>query len=274
MKKIIFLILSFITIYAQDAFISAHDLRNSFDNEKLVLIDVSDSYKISHIEGSISFDVNYLINKVKSYKALKSSKRLKEIFGDIGIENDSNVVIYARNSFNDFKKTTFLAFVLISIGFEKVSILDGAYMSWVFEFDTLITKDKRELESYELTNLKEQNFIVDAKYIQENINTINIIDARDANEYAQGHIENASSCSYRLKFKHDYTLMSVDDIKYSCLGYFKDLSKAVVYADDIFTSSLEWFIINRVMGFKSSKIYYNSFVEYKDLELDIIAHDL
>ena len=62
-------------------------------------------------------------------------------------------------------------------------------------------------------------------------------------------------------------------MKYKCIGYLKDNRyDTVVYSDDIFTSSLEWFIINRAMGFSSAKIYYNSFGEYKNLDLEISSY--
>lgn len=270
MNKILFLVFSFISIYAQDAFISAKHLMNSFDNEKLVLIDVSDKYKVGHIQGAISFNVDYLIDKEKSYNGLKSHRRLQEIFSNIGLENNSNIVIYGRSNFTDLKYCAFLAFTLISSGFENVSILDGGYMSWVFEDDSLINKNIRTLKTGKVT-LDQKKLTIDADEIRDKEKHINIIDARDRNLYDASHISGASNCSFRMKFKDDFTLMSSEKIKYKCIGYLKDNSyEKLVYSDDIFTSSLEWFIINRAMGFKSAKIYYNSFGEYKDLELDII----
>lgn len=267
MKLIVFLSFSLSILFAQNAFVSSSDLKTSLSDEKLVVIDVSDMYKVGHITGSISFDVKYLIDKEKSYSALKAHTRLQEIFSNIGLENDSKIVIYGRNNLEDFKYCAFLAFVLIQSGFDNVSILDGGYMSWIFEDDSLIDKKKTRLSKGKMT-LSQKNFIVDAKQISKEKN---IIDARDRNLYDISHISGATSCSYRLKFKKDFTLLSNEEIKYKCIGYLKNnIDESIIYSDDIFTSSLEWYIVNRVMGFSNAKIYYNSFGEYKNLDLDII----
>lgn len=271
MRLVIFLSFSFSILLSQSAFISAVNLKSSFADKKLVLIDVSEMYKVGHISGAISFDVKYLINKTKSYSALKSHKRLQDIFSNIGLKNDSNIVIYGRNNFKDLKHSAFLAFALISSGFEKVSILDGGYMSWVFEYDSLIDEKVITLSSGEV-NLTQKNLTVEAKQIK---NIENIIDARDKNKYDISHISGATSCSYRIKFRDDFTLLPNDKIKNKCVGYLaNNTNELIIYSDDIFTSSLEWYIVNRVLGFSNAKIYYNSFDEYKDLELDIIADDL
>ncbi len=272
MKKIIILLFSFIALYAQDAFVSAEYLRNSFDDKNLVVIDISDSYKMSHIDGAISFDVHYLIDKEKSNNALKSPRRIQEIFGNIGLSDDSHVIIYGRNDFEDFKRATFLAFVLISSGFEEVRILDGGYMSWIFEYDSLVTKEVRILDSHKIT-LKPKKISIDNK-ILKNISKRNLLlDARDSESYVNGHIQGAKNSPYRDKFLRDYTLISSEKLQDYYLRKLQiSLNDIIVYSDDIFTSSLEWFIVNRVMGFRSAKIYYNSFTDYKDLGLKISSY--
>lgn len=268
MRLILLLTFSVSILFSQGAFVSSSYLKTSFADEKLVVIDVSDMYKVGHISGSISFDVKYLINKEESYSALKLHTRLQDIFANIGLKNDSNIVIYGRNNFKDLKYCAFLAFVLISSGFENVSILDGGYMSWIFEDDSLVDNKKTVLKKGNVT-LEQKNLIVDAKQINDKKN---IIDARDRNLFDSSHINGATSCSYRIKFKEDFTILPNEIIKYKCIGYLKNnTNEIVIYSDDIFTSSLEWYIVNMVLGFSNAKIYYNSFGEYKNLELDIIT---
>jgi len=272
MIKVIFLIFSFISLYSSEAFISSEYLKNSLDDKNLVLIDVSDKYKQGHIKGAIGFNVKYLINKEKSYNALKSQKRVKEIFGNIGISNDSSVIIYGRNSFEDLKRASFLAFVLNLSGLDDVKILDGGYMSWVFSYDDLIVKESTVLNSVDFT-LKTRNIIADAKIFKAANKRNLIIDARDTGWYENAHIVGAKSSPFSEKFLFDYTIKPIEKLQ---AFYFNKLDIGVggiiVYSDDIFTSSVEWFIISRVMGFRSTKIYYNSFSEYKDLDLEISSY--
>lgn len=269
MIKVLFLVFSFTFIYAQDAFVSAEYVKKSSDDEKLVIIDVSDSYNKGHMTGAISFDVKYMIDKIRSYDTLKSHKRLQEIFSAIGLKDNSNIIIYGRNNFQDLKYSAYLAFVLISSGFENVSILDGGYMSLVFEDDLLITKELTTLPVGNVT-LKEKNLIVEIDTIKTSKNSMEFIDARYREVYNQSHIIDAKSSPYSEKFNLDYTIVSVEKLQDIYLNNLKiGIQDIVVYSDDIFTSSLEWFIINRVMGFSSAKIYYNSFGEYKNLGLEI-----
>jgi len=268
MLKILLLFISVINIYAFDALVSASDLKKSFDDEKLVIIDVSDAYQISHIKNAISFNPKYLINKLKSYNALKSSKRLKEIFANIGLENDSKIVIYGRNSFDGIKKSSFLAFALSSVGFQNISILDGGYMSMVFEDDKLISSELVKRAYKGKITLPNKDLIVDAKEL--NTNKFTILDARDRGWYDSKHISGAISSPFSQKFNIDFSMVDIKKLQDFYLKKLKvGLKEIVVYSDDIFSSSVEWFILNRIMGFSDAKIYYNSFVEYQDLGLEV-----
>ena len=164
MRLILFLTFSFSILFSQSAFISAAQLKSSLSDKELVIIDVSKTYKKGHIAGSISFNAEYLIDKEKSYSALKSHRRLQEIFSNIGLKNNSNIIIYGRSNFTDLKYCAFLAFVLISSGFENVSILDGGYMSLVFEDSSLINKKIRALTKGKVT-LDQKKLIVEANEI-------------------------------------------------------------------------------------------------------------
>lgn len=276
MKKIFFLILITINIYANDPFITAKTLKSILDDQNLVLIDVSDSYKKSHIIGAQSLDVG-LLQKDELYSPLIDNEDMQELFRWMGINNDSNIVIYGRSNNKDLENAAFLAYVLISKGFENVSILDGGYMTWVFEYDVYTTINEPEVD-IGLGSLEDQNLSVDFSYIKES-KDIFFIDARFPQKYYGisnkeddiyiGHIPGAKNSYYAYKFLRDKTLRPQNELD----EFYKeglDIDKAseiVVYANNPKEAAVEWYIIYKYLGYKNTKIYYNSFVEYVDWEL-------
>ncbi|MCW8838606.1 MAG: rhodanese-like domain-containing protein [Thiovulaceae bacterium] len=277
MKKIFFLLLTIINIYAYDAFITPNSLKNALDDQSLVVIDISDSYKKSHIIGSISFNVE-ILEESRTNSPLIKMESLQEIFRDIGINNNSKVVIYGRNTKEDIKKSAFLAFVLISHGFENVSILDGGYMAWVFEYDWFTTREVPEVKEGDLI-LTNTNISVDIEYINKNKESI-LIDARYPQKYYGisnkkddaflGHIPGAKNSYYLYKFLRDKRIREKSELEEI---YFDGLELAqlddiIVYGENELDAAVEWYIIYKQMGFKGAKLYYNSFIEYVEMNLE------
>ncbi len=197
---------------------------------------------------------------------------------DLGIDNDSKVVIYGRNTDADIKNSSYLAYILISNGFQNVSLLDGGYMSWVFEYDLLVNKVDSEADDEGNIKLIPQNISVDAKYIKDNIPNLTLIDAREAPYYfgtkmvkninMQGHIQNAKSSSYKDKFLKDGTIRpddELEDIYLNGLELNKD-DEIVVYGESVYDAVVEWYIIYQKMGFKNAKLYEKSLLEYDALK--------
>ena len=291
MKKLFFIIFAFVNLYSHDAYITPSALKNSLDDQSLVVVDISDSYKKSHIVGAVSFNVSSLIDG-GYYKPLVDKEEIENLFSEIGIENNSSVVIYGRNSLKDIKNSAFLAFVLISHGFEKVSILDGGYMGWVFNYDTLTERGDVQKDFftsiYELyltlykskddssLVLDNNKLSVDLDYVRENNNTITLVDARYPQKYYGvsnnkdeiyiGHIPGAKNSHYPYKFLRDKTIRTQDELVEMYIdGLELDADKdIVVYGENPFEAAVEWYIIYKQMGFKNAKLYYNSFTEYVD----------
>ena len=278
MKKLILLVLVFLHTYANDAFIKKNELREIIYDKNLVIIDVSESYKKSHISGAVSFNVSKILELDGSYFTKVSLSRIESYMSDLGIDNDSKVVIYGRNTDADIKNSSYLAYILISNGFQNVSLLDGGYMSWVFEYDLLVNKVDSEADDEGNIKLIPQNISVDAKYIKDNIPNLTLIDAREAPYYfgtkmvkninMQGHIPNAKSSSYKDKFLRDGTIRpddELEDIYLNGLELNKD-DEIVVYGESVYDAVVEWYIIYQKMGFKNAKLYEKSLLEYDALK--------
>ncbi len=279
MKFILILSLVFFNLVASTAFISPSQLKNSLADSKTIVIDVADYniYKSAHIKGAINANISNFIKKDSLYSELNSNEILENEIKNLGISHDSNVIIYAHNTKKGILNSSYLAFVLIYAGFENVSILDGGYLSWVFENELLVSSLKEN-------SVKETNFTINtnksiistSQYISKHLKSATILDARSPELYygiersdktkRTGHISYAKSSLYLHKFLADTTLRKVNELKEIYIdGHgLKTTDNIIVYSDNIFSASMEWFILYKEMGFKNTKIYYNSLQEWSN----------
>ena len=259
-------------------FTSPLKLKKILNHQNTIILDVDDIniYKKGHIIGAIHVDVSSYITKEQNpYKLMKPESSIKNKIIDLGINKDSKVVIYSHNTKKGILNSSYLAFVLITFGFENVSILDGGYMAWVFENERLVSsKRSKSKDDGNFLPQKNHNVIASQKYILDNLSNITMLDAREAKYYYGthkskkikefGHISGAKSSYYGDKFLIDSTLRKkneLNDIYYK--GHkLKQNDNIVVYADNVFKASMEWYVLYKVMRFQNTKIYEASLLEY------------
>jgi len=265
MKKILLSTLLFLNLNAFSAFVSPNDLAKSLDHPNLIILDVTkkEIYKQSHIEGAIYVDIT-TFNK----------KNLQDSLRDFGINSNSDIVIYSRNTQKSILASSYFAFTLIKNGLEHVSLLDGGYMAWVFEY--MLQTSSKPFYAPQRGNiiLEKSPIVVDKQFMQKSLFQLDILDARDSNEYygitkskgikALGHIPSAKSSDYKNKFLKDNKLRDNNEIdKIYIMGYGLAKNKTiVVYANTILEASMEWFILYKHLNFKNTKIYEGAYLEW------------
>ena len=259
-------------------FINSIELKDMMDNQSLIIIDVDDKniYNAGHIKNAIHFDITSLIkNILNPYNSMKKSSDIQTEIQELGISKDSAVVIYAHNTTNGNQNSAYLALVLITYGFDNVSILNGGYMSWVFKNKRLVSAISSTPENDgNFTVVKNKNIIASKKYILKNLLNIKLLDTRKRDYYfgtskdkkiaVFGHIANAKSSYTGDKFLIDGMLRENKELKkiyYDGLGLKKN-DNIVVYANNIFQASMEWYLLYKVMNFKNVKIYEAGLFEY------------
>ena len=290
LKSFIFISLTLTTIFASEAFISPLELKNSLDEKNLIILDIAKNsiYKDGHIEGSINTNVSDFIAKNINIKAedaqktnlvnkidLTSKYTIEKELRTLGINNNSKVVIYHHNTKDAMNKSAYLAFVLIYSGLENVSILDGGYMSWVFQNQILVsTKKSKDIIYGDIDVKTRPKLFVDTKYLKDDKSNLKLLDARSYKNYLgilksnsinkAGHIPKATNSFYKDKFFTDEMLRSKEDLDaiYVDGHELKKSDEVVVYADNILNASMEWFILYKEMGFKNAKIYKGSLFEW------------
>ncbi len=265
MKKFLLSTLLFFNLTAFDAFVTPTQLAKSLNDTNLIILDISNReiYKKSHIKNAIHINRDTFFDD-----------DMQDNLRELGIHANSNVIIYSHNTDESILDASFLAFTLVNNGFENVSLLNGGYMAWVFEYALETSSKSFYAQEDGSISIKDAKLTVNKEFVQNNLFTLTILDARTADEYygikkskatkAVGHISSAKSSHYKNKFLPDNKLRVDEEIKSIYLkGYELDKDKTtIIYANTTFEASMEWFILYKYLNFKNTKIYEGSFSEW------------
>ena len=242
--KFILILLFAIHLAAYDAFIKPEQLHNILEEKNLILLDVSDysSYDQRHISGAIHVDISKFKKSKYARLAVNYSKKVEDAMSKLGINNDSNVVIYSRTNSNDYLNTTYLASIFLQHGFNNVSILDGGYMAWVFKYNDIVTsKESKSLQKGNFKVLSNPLVLVGDEYLNQGSE---IIPAKSVKEIFFDDLT--------LKNELELKKLFADELSLS-----KD-NKVVIYGDTLLTSCANWYVLYQMFDLKNMKIYKSS----------------
>lgn len=276
MKFSLLLILISLQIFASDAFISSLELKNKLDAKNLVILDVTDAdtYKLGHIPHAVSTNVSSWRHSVEKHQLINSPSDVQSLARSLGINNDSQVIIYGHGKKKELLQASYISLALITNGLNKVSILDGGYDDWLFDCKKLTSNQAEDVKLGNFASKFNPDIIVDMNYVKEHIGKTPMLEARPADFYygtsqsggveRLGHIPHAMSSFWKDKFQADETLRSQEDLDAIFIkGYELDPKKEVIlYCTGGLEASMNWYILYQQMGFKNAKIYDGSMREW------------
>lgn len=258
MKYILLFFLFLSNLFAIDAFIPPSKLNAMLqNNEKVVLLDVSSrsSYDTSHIYGALHADIEKFINKTKF--SSRYEQNLQAQLNKLGINDDSKVVLYARNSIDDIQNTTLLAFILSSYGVKNISILDGGYMSWIFEDFHVASQATKIKTKGNFVLKKDDSFTINAIEDQNSSSVfIAIQNEPETNSTQTQNMILLNPSFYEKVFYKDFTLREDVQIK-EALGISFDLDSfenIVIKDDSIARASFVWYLLHKKFSLSKVKI--------------------
>ncbi|MDF1883231.1 sulfurtransferase [Sulfurimonas sp. SAG-AH-194-C21] len=284
MKTFFIILLASLTLYAQDAFITAIKLDKILDDKNLVLIDTADIkiYNKGHIPHSNQVDISKFRHWVdNTYLLINSPQEIQKIARSLGINQDSHIVLYGHNKGKELLKTSYIALALIVNGAKHVSILNGGYADWDYEFEDMTekfstTKDKVKLGNF--TANFNPNILVDLEYVKAHIGKVPMIEARPKAFYTGerksngvrrlGHISGASSSFWRDKFNVDDSLKNKKSLRKIFIGLNKlnPDKELIAYCTGGLEASMNWYILTQHLGYKDVKLYDASMKEWGNLD--------
>ncbi len=266
----------FLSLQASTGFISAEQLQKKLFDKKLILVDVGNcaDYDAGHIPNAMRSEISAWRQPIELHQEMRSSADIQEEMQRLGINKDSQVVIYGHNNKKEALKSSYMALAMITHGLKDVTILNGAYGEWEDDEDRPISKKLTENPKGNFTAKFIPGILVDMQYVKAHIGKVPMLEARPAVFYYGtlrssgvkriGHIPKAMSSFWKDKFEIDGTLKEEEVLKEIILdGYALDKTKEVIlYCTGGLEASMNWFILSQHMHFKDVKIYDASLREW------------
>ena len=265
----------------ENSLVTTQWVEDHLDDPKVVLVEVDEdtsAYDKGHLKNAIKLDwTTDLQDQVR--RDFVNKRQFEELLSSRGVANDDTVVLYGGNN-NWFAAYAYWYFKLY--GHQDVKLMDGGRKKW--ELDSRELTD--EVPSREATTYTAQEQDTSIRAFRDEtvaaIGVQNLIDVRSPDEYAgrllapahlpqeqaqrAGHVPTSLNVPWSKNANDDGTFKSDDDLRklYDEVGI--DDSKDTIALCRIGErSSLTWFVLNELLGFKNVKNYDGSWTEYGSL---------
>lgn len=264
--------------YVHDDLLVSPDWLKDNLNTNTVIIDARDekSYRANHIPGAINSgwqpftDMEAKQPGDKGWGTLLEKSRLSEVISKYGIDDSKTVVIYsaAPKGWGDDGR---ISWTLKVAGLKNVKILNGGWKTWESKgYPTSMDVPVPTATNFTISTIDE-SLNTTTEYIKQNLDTIKIIDAREAKEYngatdfgekRGGHIPNAINITWSKVLNVDGTLKDQKALEelFTSYGITKD-DEIVSYCTKGIRSGYLTLIL-RMAGYDKAKNYDASFYEW------------
>jgi thiosulfate/3-mercaptopyruvate sulfurtransferase len=257
--------------------VAQHATDNSI---RVVEVDVdTSSYDQGHVPGAAGWNWTTELCDTLVRDIVPATK-LEELLGKSGIDNTTTVVLYGDNN-NWFAAWAFWQLKLY--GHDDVRIMDGGRKKWIAEGRELSTdKPKFPAKTYKVSgpDLSLRAFLAEVQQASQG-KKAGLVDVRSPQEFSGeilappglpetcqrgGHIPGAKSIPWGKNCNDDGTFKSVDELKamYAAQGITGD-QPTIAYCRIGERSSLTWFVLKHLLGFKNVKNYDGSWTEWGNL---------
>ena len=262
--------------------VTAQWVKDHQSDQKVVLVQVNFlkfDYDAEHIAGARYLWPGSLApDSPQGAMNLPDPKVAQQVIEDLGISNDSHVILYFVR--NEVSPTTRMFLTFENLGMRgKVSLLDGGLEAWK-KAGFVTTKDLPQVKKGKFKPASLE-FIVDKDYVLKNLNSNStvIVDARMKKYYdgepvgnpRDGHIAGAKNIPYPDLIDPNNFIKPVDQLQ----GYFTPVidskeKEIVTYCFIGQTASVVYFA-GRVLGY-NMKLYDGSMQEWsriKELPMEV-----
>ncbi len=248
---------------------------------RIVEVDVdTKAYEEGHIPGAVGWDWQTQLSDPVRRDVIQKHD-LEQLLGEAGIDNKTTIILYGDNN-NWF--ATWAFWELKIYGHKDVRIMNGGRKKWLAEGRPL-TKDASTIakKTYHATepDFSLRAFLPDVSKIPGHTNGWSLVDVRSADEYSGkllsppglpetcqrgGHLPGAFNVPWGKNVNEDGTFKSPEELKalYEPLGVTPD-KNVVAYCRIGERSSITWFVLRYLLGYKNVKNYDGSWTEWGNL---------
>jgi thiosulfate/3-mercaptopyruvate sulfurtransferase len=247
---------------------------------RVVEVDVdTTAYDQGHVPGAAGWNWTTQLCDTLVRDIIPVNK-LEELLGSTGIDNKTAIVLYGDNN-NWFAAWAF--WQLKIYGHDDVRIMDGGRKKWLSEGRELST----DQPAFQKTAYKAKAADPSLRAFLPEVQTASagrkaaLVDVRSPQEFTGeilappglpetcqrgGHIPGAKSIPWGKNCNEDGTFKSFDDLKalYAAQGITGE-QPVIAYCRIGERSSLTWFVMKHLLGFRNVKNYDGSWTEWGNL---------
>jgi thiosulfate/3-mercaptopyruvate sulfurtransferase len=247
---------------------------------RVVEVDVdTTAYDQGHVPGAAGW--NWTTELCDTLvRDIVPANKLEALLGRAGIDNQTAIVLYGDNN-NWFAAWAF--WQLKIYGHEDVRIMDGGRKKWLAEGRDLSTEKPSIAAKTYKTKAPDTSLRAFLPEVQQAMKSksASLVDVRSPQEFTGeilappglpetcqrgGHIPGAKSIPWGKNCNEDGTFKSYEDLRalYSAQGITGD-QPVIAYCRIGERSSLTWFALKHLLGFKDVKNYDGSWTEWGNL---------
>jgi len=253
-----------------DFMIKSQEFADIMGKSGVVIVDarVEKSYNKKHLPGAVNFPASLIVElrdeaAIKKFNVALPVEKAEKLFGELGISNDSRIVVYDSPPSVD---ATYVWFTLKMYGAENVRILSGGVKAWRKEKRPL-TKEVAEVKPAVFKANLRSEVLTTADWIIKNKESIQLVDTRSLEEFVGarsiGHIPDALLLEWKELANAKKTFKSAGEINeiISKTGVSKDKETVIYCAIGIRASFV--FAAFDMLGYKP-KFYWGSMKDWQD----------
>ena len=258
--------------------VSTQWLADHLKDPKVIVLHVADNaldYKRGHIPGARFLDQNQFTETVGDLNTeLPAPEKLQKLFADLGVGDDTRVVIYATNWMPNAAR----AFLTLDyIGHKDHALLDGGIEQWLSE-DRPVSGEPAKITPATLSLRVNEGVRVRLEQVQPLAEgkdaTAQIVDARPARRYTAGHLSGATNIYWEdtLVSKDNPVFQSPDKLRalYAARGI--EPGKKIVTYCEIGMQASHGYFLARYLGYDAA-MYDGSWSEWSKEKQPSVSGD-
>jgi len=254
--------------------ISADELSQLLNDPNLLLIDARTfrKYSADHIPGAVNLDI-FVYHWFDTSKAgiQAFNAQTIDLFSAVGVTNEKKVVFYDDVSGMLAARGVW---ELLYFSHPQVFMLDGGLTKWKNGNLPIETKPN-EFKPAKFSGKVNEDLLAGFEYIKDNLNRLNIVDARTKEEYdgkvvraaKKGHIPGSINVDWEKNITSDGILKNEKEL--SELYKFSKNDEIITYCHGAYRAA-NTFVALKKIGFEKVRVYLGSWGEWGNkLELPV-----
>jgi thiosulfate/3-mercaptopyruvate sulfurtransferase len=265
--------------------VSVEWLKQHRTDPELVVLDIrsaldgggAGAYAHGHIPGAVHSDYDkggWRVTRNGVPFMLPDTARLEALIGDLGIDEDSHVVVVpAGVHVLDFGAAARVYWTLKAAGHPRVSILDGGFAAWKADPANPIESGINGRSPKIFTVGLDNSLIAPAEEVERVSRSggATLLDARPASFFAGKEKAPAAKAYGHIPGAHNLDSAAFYDAGSNRLRPASELAAiaasvpagpVISYCNTGHWASTNWFVLSEILGRKDVRLYYGSMVEW------------